>query len=455
MFLGAFLWPAIWNFIVNGNRLLCGVILVLVRLLVAPLSAAVVAVGDVSPDVSIWSESAVGYIGRTSDGSLLIDSGSVLTGESGYLGYDAGANGSATITGAGSQWFNAAELIVGEFGDGSITVSAGGQLTSTGAYIGHGSNSISSVAISGAGSSWTNGNVLNVGRAGSGSLLINNGGLLSSTNTALGQYSFSTGTASVVGAGSKWTNSGWLTVTGSGSTLEVDNGGEVVVGELYASPVDLFGNGKITVANGGVLDADIELDGRDWKNPIVDFGSGGTLSFNVDGGEFGAGFKGNGSVKLIDGANITTQSVRLGFWADSNGSANVTGAGTEWTSGGVFYVGYFGNGNLTIDKQARISSYGGSLGDYAGSSGDVLVHGVGSQWSFDDRLYVGGEGSGVLSIVDGGLVDVTGPLFIDIDQDGDSFVNMATGGRLALQGDAEVSLTEFMDLINGTDAIRF
>jgi hypothetical protein len=38
--------------------------------------------------------------------------------------------------------------------------------------------------------------------------------------------------------------------------------------------------------------------------------------------------------------------------------------------------------------------------------------------------------------------------------DGDSFINMSTGGMLALYGDADYSLTDFLDLIDGSDAIR-
>jgi len=38
---------------------------------------------------------------------------------------------------------------------------------------------------------------------------------------------------------------------------------------------------------------------------------------------------------------------------------------------------------------------------------------------------------------------------------GDGFINMATGGMLALNGDADDSLTDFLGLVNGTDAIRY
>ncbi|MGB2999040.1 MAG: PEP-CTERM sorting domain-containing protein, partial [Phycisphaerae bacterium] len=48
-----------------------------------------------------------------------------------------------------------------------------------------------------------------------------------------------------------------------------------------------------------------------------------------------------------------------------------------------------------------------------------------------------------------------GTLTIDEDCDGDGFINMSTGGMLALFGDAADSLGDFLGLIEGTDAIRY
>ena len=44
---------------------------------------------------------------------------------------------------------------------------------------------------------------------------------------------------------------------------------------------------------------------------------------------------------------------------------------------------------------------------------------------------------------------------IDDSTDEDSFINMATGGMLALMGDVDDSLVDFLELIDGTDAIRY
>ena len=60
-----------------------------------------------------------------------------------------------------------------------------------------------------------------------------------------------------------------------------------------------------------------------------------------------------------------------------------------------------------------------------------------------------------MNITDGGLVSVRRSLTIDHNGDGDSFVNMSSGGMLALKGNADNSLTAFLGLINGSDAIRY
>ena len=58
-------------------------------------------------------------------------------------------------------------------------------------------------------------------------------------------------------------------------------------------------------------------------------------------------------------------------------------------------------------------------------------------------------------ITGGGLVSVRGNLTIDYDGNGDGFINMSTGGMLALNREADGSLHEFLGTVIGTDAIRY
>jgi T5SS/PEP-CTERM-associated repeat protein len=85
------------------------------------------------------------------------------------------------------------------------------------------------------------------------------------------------------------------------------------------------------------------------------------------------------------------------------------------------------------------------------------VSGAGSKWNVSDSLYLGlFDGTGILNIDDGGLVSVTGQLWTNYGSQNsleDSFINITTGGQLALRGDAADSLVEFLDFV--VNSVRF
>jgi T5SS/PEP-CTERM-associated repeat protein len=432
-------------------------ILLLLSVLTSPLSAAIVQSGNVEPNVNHWNF-GTGYIGRTSDGSVLVDAGSALTSSYVYVGYNAGTAGTATVEGAGSKWVNTVSLNVGYYGNGSLAVAAGGQVSSATSYLGFNSGS--------------------------------------------------TGVASVTGPGSRWTNSYELNIGGSGNgTLTVADGGVVITGSLYASLDDLLGNGSI-IATGGVVDADLLFDAAHGNQAVLSFGSGGTLKVNAVDGVLGAGYKERGSMTVREGVDIRSSNGNLGFrsgstgtamvegvgssWSISNslyvgrvgsgsltienggqvgdthgfvgyynnstGAAVVTGAGSQWTNGESLQVGVFGSGSLTIEAGGQVNNNNSFLGYYSGSTGTVAVTGIASKWTNRDGLFIGynargddHSGHGELSISSGGLVTVAGVISIS---SGD-FLNIATGGMLALAGNADDSLTQFLDLVSGTDSIRY
>ena len=81
----------------------------------------------------------------------------------------------------------------------------------------------------------------------------------------------------------KWTNSDSLYVGNYGSgTLTVADGGVITAGTLFASLGDLFGNGTITT-KGAVLDTDLVFDSTHGLQQTFAFGTGGTLTLNLDG----------------------------------------------------------------------------------------------------------------------------------------------------------------------------
>ena len=145
----------------------------------------------------------------------------------------------------------------------------------------------------------------------------------------------------------------------------------------------------------------------------------------------------------------------IGYEPGSTGEVTVDGAASTWTIIYGLFVGYYGSGTMNITNGGAVINSTGYIGDKSGSTGVVTVDGTGSMWTNTDRFYIGHSGSGTLNITGGGLVSVAGTLSIDYDSDGNGFINMATGGMLALYGNADDSLADFLGLIDGTDAIRY
>lgn len=276
---------------------------------------------------------------------------------------------------------------------------------------------------------WTNLTSGRIGDTSTGSMTVNAGSSLASYSGSLGYNSGSTGTATVTGTGSKWTS-----------------GFELFVGRS--------GNGTLTIEAGGLVSSSAGLLG-------YNAGSTGTATVTGTGSEWDSRFEllvgrsGNGTLTIEAGGQVSTYFGHLGHHSGSTGTAMVTGAGSKWTNSSSLIVGGSGNGTLTIDAGGQVSSSFGRLGASSGSTGTVTVTGTGSKWTNDFYFHVGYFGSGTLTIEAGGLVSFGGMLTIDYSSLGTSFINMTTGGMLALYGDADDSLAQFLGLVQGTDAIRF
>jgi T5SS/PEP-CTERM-associated repeat protein len=483
--------------------------LILVLVFAPTLPAATVIIGDVTPALP-WDFLTDPRIGINVTGTLAVDGGSQLSSDDASLGYNSGSTGTATITGAGSKWINSSDLYIGRSGNGALHVETGGQVINVLGYLGYNSGSTGTATITGAGSKWINSSTLYVGNSGNGELRVEAGGQVSNNAGLLGFSFGSTGTATITGAGSKWTNGsrlyvGWL---GSGA-LTVENGGQVTAATLLSSLEDLHGDGKIAATQGAVLDADLQFNAAHPAQTVLGFGTGGTLTVTAAaGGYLGAGYKGHGSLTIAEGVAVSNSYGYLGYHAGSTGIATITGAGSKWTNADELYVGNVGSGALRVEAGGQVSSFGGFLGFDArsagtatitgagskwtssgivvgyfgsgavrveaggqvsltssvegsnlgytvGSTGTATVTGAGSKWTNNFGLFVGNAGSGALTVTAGGLVSVRGTLTIDSNGGGDSFINLTTGGMLALWGDADDSLAQFLGLVSGTDAIRY
>ncbi len=299
---------------------------------------------------SQWVNGSNLYIGYSSGGTLIIESGGQVTSRYGYLGLGSIATGVTTVKGNGSLW-TSYRIDVAYNGDGKLLVLEGGKVDCRSSSLGYQHNGMGVATVKGSGSQWDSYD-LSVGREGRGTLNIEDGGLVSSSYGYLGLSPGASGKVTILGRGSQWKNDLDLYVGREGSgSVTVADGGLVTTGSLWASLDDLYGDGMI-VANGAILDADLLFDAASRAQAVLGFGSGGTLTVNASGGALGAGYKGLGSLSIVEGTAITSWSGWLGRYAGAMGVASVVGAGSQWISSYVS-VGLDGNGVLNVEAAHR------------------------------------------------------------------------------------------------------
>jgi len=427
-------------------------------------------------------------VGLEGNGTLNITNGGKVSNEEGHIGSESGSTGDVTVDGAGSTWTNSDSLSVGRYGNGRLNITNSSVVSNRQGYIGEWSGSTGKVTVEGASSTWTNKTDLYIGRAGNGTLNISSGGTVSSDDGYIGRYSSSTSEVTVDGAGSRWTNNNLFVGYSGSGTLNITNGGKVSynsiaygfdhvgydpgsTGEVTVDGVgsslrsmELYvgnsGNGTLNITGSGLVDVrgGVRIgDNSGSTGEVRVNGAGSMLDISTD---LMVGLAGNGTLNITSGGRLDNNlDGIIGSGSSSTGVITVDGAGSKWTIGKVsieeLYIGRSGNGTLNITAGGEVSSRTHTnIGYYSGSVGVVTVDSAGSTWTNHGTLHVGRHGDGTLEITNNGLVSVAGTLTIDHDGDDDSFINMATGGMLALFGEADESLVEFLGLVEGTDAIR-
>jgi fibronectin-binding autotransporter adhesin len=374
-------------------------------------------------------------VGYATNGSLAIRNGVSMASNYGYLGYDAGSSGTATVDGAGSKWTTGKDLYVGKSGNGTLNISNGGVVSVTGhTYVSGSASSIdfalgggsltakgiyaSPSQLTGAGSINTKGLVgdynmvfdasnvystsfgtagtmvadmsassgngdLGVGYLGAASMSIKNVSIRSG-NGVLGYCAGSSGTATVDGAGSGWSAAGLYVGHGGAGTLMITSGGTA------------GGAGYLGYGTGSSGTATVSGAGSKWATSNLYVGN-----------------SGRGTLKIIGGGTVTSSSASayayVAYNAGSSGTISVDGAGSIWTNpsngGTLVYVGNSGNGTVNITNGGAITNSSfGYIGYNAGSSGIMTVDGDGSTWTNTTVLYLGNSGDGTINVTNGGSV---------------------------------------------------
>jgi len=393
---------------------------------------------DIIPgDPASWTSSTIPSVGFTLVGEVRVDGGSDVVSERAFLGDLTPSVGYFTVDGVGSTWENRF-LHVGDSGDGTLNIVNGGLVSGSGSSkIGYGSDSIGIVTVDGTGSTWNNGGGVVVGRSGYGTLDIINGGQIncgiSNIGSNVGLYSGSTGVVTIDGTDSIWTNSDQLFLGREGTgTMNIMNGGQVSNNS----------EGNLGYSSGSIGNVIVDGIGSIWTNS----------------GSMHVGRSGEGMLDITEGGQVSNTQGYVGGGSDSKGVVTVAGVGSTWNNSDWLFVGIDGIGTLNIMGGGQVSNTRGFVGHSnpsSGSSGSVLVTGEGSIWTNTVDMAIGSNGNSTVDIFDGGRVSIAGALTIYDKGNGENFVNMATGGMLAIYGSAADSLTSFMELINGTDAVRY
>ncbi|MGQ3093895.1 MAG: type VI secretion system baseplate subunit TssK, partial [Roseateles sp.] len=337
-----------------------------------------------------------------------------------FVGVAAGAQGSLTVTGAGSSAALIHSTYIGHLG---INLHAGqaGQDVKGHLLVADGATLDTGYAVAGGAAS---------------------GGPLLGSERALAALR-------VTGAGSRWRVTDQASPVGShvelakgGRTevqLQVDDGGQMLVtgsgGRHFGVRLGQGGSfvGSVTGANsalwlsgdggdgyfhlaegGGSAQLDVTQGGKIGGARWVQVGyNGGTATLNLHGGSAGfaaadvfVGHSATGTLDMRAGGRLDARQLNLAVGQDRNSEGRVTihGAGTLLALGGVdthrLSVGHSGTGALTVSGGALLDASldpaacagrwcGSSVGQLAGATARFTVTGAGSEARFVDSLNVG------------------------------------------------------------------
>lgn len=311
--------------------------------------------------------SSVLEVGRASTGTVNVQNGGTLTSGESFIGKALGSDGLALVTGANSTWTTSGPLTVGEEGVGRLQVGAGGKLNSLGATLGNQSGSLGEAKVAGANASWVATGKLQIGNQGEGILRVEQGGWLSTSNATLGTLTDAgESTALVTGVGSRWDSAGDLRV--DSGTLTIADGGvlnadKANFGETYGSTawVNLSGAGAVLNVTGQLV------IGSTGGRGTVTLGTGATLNAK---GQF---------LLLKDGVlNLDGGTLNLG-WVNKERESQV-----NWNSGTVNFLGAANTGSgllthsnglgvgMNINVKDRLAIQAGDILSFTGGLGSAL-----------------------------------------------------------------------------------
>lgn len=382
-------------------------------------------------------------IGNSGTGTLNV-SGGLVNNSVGFLGYNAGGVGTATVS--SGTWANSGGLIVGMDGTGTLNVT-GGSVTNTYGVLGSVAGSVGTATVSSG--TWANSDVLLVGYNGTGTLNVS-GGRVTNTQSSVGAFGGSIGTATV--SSGTWANSGDLTVGNGGTATLTMSGGLVSVGGRLSRGT----NGTINLNAGGTLQ--IGTGGAGGVLGVSTLTNNGTLIFNrSDVSTYSGIISGSGAVTkqgagtlTLSGNNTYSGGTTLEAGTLTVTTAAAIGSGTLALNGGRFGTGAHVNlvfpNAVTVGSDVVFGASGWSGGlDFNGTTdlggSQRLLTTAYNNVTFNGNVTNGGlTKAGVLKLVLTNSNGYTGPTVV-------------SGGDLHLRGAGDISSSSGVDLASGAGLV--
>ena len=377
---------------------------------------------SVTGNGSLWSMSGHLFVGNEGQGSLSITAGGDVSNHDGYIGSSSNAlQSQATVSGAGSTWTNNGTVFVAYYNGakGNLLVSAGGVVSATQqGIIGDQAGAVGSATVTGSGSSLGVAQDFNVGRFGNGSLNVLNGGSVSSNRTYIANEASASGTVVVSGSGSSLTSTGVTHVGSQGSgRLLLSDGGTLTAGSLHIA----HSSGSTGVLSIGAEEGQAAAAAGQINSGTITLGNGSAslvLNHTSNSYTLASTITGNGTLKVLAGqSTLTASNTFTGTTEIANGAALTlaTGAGlasaVSIASGGTLTAGTNSTGSLTNNGTltlTRIDTNHPQLtinGNYTqGSGGRTEI----AAWSANNGEYSRISASGSATLAGTLDIDVAG-----------------------------------------------
>jgi len=319
------------------------------------------------------------YVATTGTATLEVIAGGYATNTNGFLGFDAGGDGTANVL--GGTWDNSGDLYVGNSGTGTLNVT-GGSVTNSDGYIANSSNSVGTVTVSSG--TWANSGMLVVGFGGTGTLNVT-GGSVTNSRSYLGNSNNSVGTVTV--SGGTWATSGELKIGNYNNdpefpeefatgTLTMTGGLVTVSGILSRATYNGTSLGTINLNAGGTLQ--IGTGGAGSRLDVGNLTNNGTLVFNQsDNYTYSDSISGSGAVTkagagtlTLSAANTYTGLTTIVGGTLAYGTNNALGAGGVAVNGAVLNLSIFSDSVGTVTLTSGTIAGAGTLTSSSGFTMD-------------------------------------------------------------------------------------